>query len=517
LGLFEGVVDEDVLGLFSAAAGVPARFAGVGKEAWAGLLQRLAAVGLLSRLGAGMYRLHPALPAWLTTAWRASVGAGFAAERAAADDALLTAYAQMGNWLFRQIHGGAAELAHGLLDRQRATMGRLLGQALAGGHYTEAQALMEPLDAFWHARGLGIEADGWVDRCCAALEQANGAPPALDSAGGALWLFAVGARAKRGQDRGDLAAAAATYDNIRVSLETSQDEAAKPRLAVTYHLLGSVAQDRGDLVAADEWYRKSLAIWEALSDRPGLAGIYHQLGIMALHRGDLAAADEWYRKSLAILEALGDRPRLAISYHQQGRVAQDRGDLVAADEWYRKSIAIKGALGDRPGLASSYHQLGNVALLRGDLAAAEEWSQKSLAISDALGDRPGLASSYHQLGMVAEGRGDFAAAEEWYQKSLAILDALGDRRGLAISYGQLGLLAERRGEVAAALDWMVRCVSLFSEFPHQATGPAPRHLVRLTGMLGLPALEASWQRCTGAALPPAISQAVAASFKESGA
>jgi len=82
---------------------------------------------------------------------------------------------------------------------------------------------------------------------------------------------------------------------------------------------------------------------------------------------------------------------------------------------------------------------------------------------------------------------------------------------------KLGLLAERRGDVAAALDWTVRCVSLFSEFPHPATGPGPRHLIRLTGLLGLPALEASWQGCAGAALPPAIAQAVAASLKESGA
>jgi tetratricopeptide (TPR) repeat protein len=158
-----------------------------------------------------------------------------------------------------------------------------------------------------------------------------------------------------------------------------------------------------------------------------------------------------------------------------------------------------------------------VAQRRGDLAAAEEWYQKSLAIREALGDRPGLAMSYHQLGMVAQHRGGLAAAEEWYQKSLKIKEALGDRVGLAISYGQLGPLAEQRGNVATALDWMVRCVSLFSEFPHPATGPGPGHLVRLTGMLGLPALEASWQRCTGAALPPSISQEVAASLKEIGA
>jgi hypothetical protein len=118
--------------------------------------------------------------------------------------------------------------------------------------------------------------------------------------------------------------------------------------------------------------------------------------------------------------------------------------------------------------------------------------------------------------MVAQDRGDLAAAEQWYQKSLAIKEALGDRPGLAMTYGQLGLLAELRGDVAGALDRMVQCVALFSEFPHPATGPGPRHLIRLTGMLGLPALAVSWQRCTRAALPPAVSRAVADAVNDSG-
>jgi tetratricopeptide (TPR) repeat protein len=476
LGLFEGVAVEVVLRLFSAAEGAPRRFAGVGEEAWAGLLQRLAAVGLLSRLGASIYELHPALPAWLMAAWRESAGADFAAERAAADDALLTAYAAMGNWLLQQIHGGAAELAFALLDRQRATMGRLLGQALTGGRYAEAQALMQPLDEFWNVRGLDVEADGWVDRCRNALEQADGTAPGFDSAAGALWRFAVGAQANRAEKAGDLDAAAATHDAIRVSLEASKDEAAaKPVLAAAYHELGIVAQLRGDLAAGEEWYWKALAIWEALGDRRGLARNYHQLGTVAQFRGDPAAAEQWYRKSLEIKEALGDRPGLASSYHQLGTVAEDRGDLAAAEQCYRKSLEIKEALGDRPGLSSSYHQLGTAARRRGDLAAAEQWYQKALVINEALANRPGLAMSYILLGLLAEGRGD----------------------------------------TAAALDWTVRCVALFPEFPHRATGPGPRHLVRLTGILGLAALESSWQRCTGAALPPVIAQAVSGALKDS--
>jgi hypothetical protein len=47
------------------------------------------------------------------------------------------------------------------------------------------------------------------------------------------------------------------------------------------------------------------------------------------------------------------------------------------------------------------------------------------------------------------------------------------------------------GGERSALDWTVRCVALFSDFPHPATGPRPHQLVRLTAALGLPALEAS--------------------------
>jgi hypothetical protein len=75
---------------------------------------------------------------------------------------------------------------------------------------------------------------------------------------------------------------------------------------------------------------------------------------------------------------------------------------------------------------------------------------------------------------------------------------------MALSYGQLGLLSEARDDHAAALDWMVRCIALFDEFPHPATGPGLQHLARLTTRLGMSALEESWRRCSGAELPPAI-------------
>ena len=464
LALFEGVADEDVLALFSEADGVPARFAGITTETWSALLKRLSAIGLVTPLGGGTYGLHPALPAYLAAQWRRDAGSQYEAERLAADGALLAAYARFGDWLLNQIRRGSAETALALVELQRRTMGRLLGLALDRQLCGRAQSLLQPLDLFWEARGLRQEARGWIDRCRTALEVEDGTPPDLESEAGALWLFAAGSEATSAIRAGDLDSARAIYDAIRQRLEASTGASRKMRLAVTYHQLGRVAEDGGELDTAEALYRKSLEIKEEIGDQPGMASSYHQLGIVAQRRGKLDAAEDWYKKSLQIEKALGNRLGMAGSYHHLGLAAQDRDDLDAAEGWYQKALEIK----------------------------------------EALGDLPSLASSYHQLGMVAQRRGKLDAAERWYRRSLEIEQSIGSRPGMAGSFGQLGLLAVIRKEPEVALDWMVRCVALFPQFPHPATGPGPKNLAILTDLIGIPALEASWKRCTGAALPEQV-------------
>jgi tetratricopeptide (TPR) repeat protein len=505
VSLFHGVVDADVLSVFSGAAGVPDRFAGHSAQDWAAMLDRAAGVGLLSRLGAGMYRIHPALPAYLAAHWRRHDPDAYPSERAAGERALLDAYAHFSQWLGQQILAGDAALAFTVIAAQQRTLGALLGYALDNRLWEQAQAIGQPLDEYWHVRGLHEEARGWVDRARLVLEAPDGAPPSFDTPAGALWLFLAGAQAGRDIEAGRHGQAEQTYQDIQQALQRQSDSPQqRARLAVVYHQLGMVVQDRRRLDDAEDWYRKSLAIQEELGNRPGMAASYHQLGVVAQVRGRLGDAEDWYRKSLAIQEELGNRPDMAGVHHQLGMVAQFRGRLDEAEDWYRKSLTINGELGNRPGMASSYHQLGMVAQDRGRLDEAEDWYRKSLTINEEFGNRPGMASSYHQLGVIDQDRGLLDEAEDWYRKSLAIQEELGNRPGMTISFGQLGLLAEARHQRSEALTWMVRCVALFDEFPHPATRPGPEHLARLTAELGMDALERAWQQVTDHPLPQAV-------------
>jgi tetratricopeptide (TPR) repeat protein len=582
VSLFHGIVEANLLTTFSTVEGIPDRFAGISWQEWTAVLEDTARVGLLTGLGVGMYRIHPALPGYLTAGWRAGDPDGYSQERRVCEQALCAAGAALGRWLTEEIASGDAALAYTVIGLQRRTLCAMLGRALDQHAWYDAYSIVRALDAYWDIRGLGEEAATWADRILDATAGPGQTPPAPTRS---LWLYTTIEQAGRQRDAGhpdqaahtyrqalayfqdqpetewtrgsmaviyhrlgmtaedrgrldeaddwyrkslaikeelgDRPGMAATYHQLgmtaqrrgrleeaddwcRKSLAIAEELGDRPSIATTYHELGNTAYLRGRLEEADDWYRKSLAIAEELGDRPGMAATYHQLGMTAQDRGRLDEADDWYRKSLAIKEELGNRPSTVVTYHQLGNTAQERGRLDEADDWYRKSLAITEELGDNPSTARAYHQLGTTAQLRGRLDEADDWYRKSLAITEELGDNPSTMVTYHQLGTTAQLRGRLDEADDWYRQSLAINEELGDRPGMALTYGQLGLLAEARQQPRQALDWTIRCVTLFDQFPHPATGPGPQHLARLTRQLGMPALDQAWQQVTGQPVPQPV-------------
>ena len=463
VSLFHGVADEDFLMILSAVQGLPGRFADVSKQQWTAVLEDAARVGLLTSLGAGMYRIHPALPGYLAAGWHAQNRVDYTQEREACEQALCTASAAFGRWLTGQIGSGNAAFAYAIIGLHRRTLSAMLGYALNRHAWDDVSGIYRALDPYWRTRGLSEEADAWVDRILTATAGPDETPPRPVRS---LWLYAIIKQGIRQEEVGRPDQAAQTY-----------------RHALTY-LQGQ---------PETEWTRDSVS------------GIYHQLGNAALTRGLLDEAEDWYRKALTIFEELGDRSRMALTYAQLGSNAENRGKLDEAEDSYRKALNIFAELGDRPRMASIYHQLGNVAALRQRLSdEAEDWYRKALTIFEELGDRPHMAKTYHQLGSTDQIRGQLDEAEDWYRKALTINEELGDRPGMAVTYAQLGLLAEGRDQAPLALEWNIRCVTLFDQFPSSLTGTGPTALTRLAHQLGLPALQAAWRQITGQPVPQRV-------------
>jgi CHAT domain-containing protein/Tfp pilus assembly protein PilF len=238
--------------------------------------------------------------------------------------------------------------------------------------------------------------------------------------------------------------------------------------------LGMVAYRRGDLVSAEELYRRSLAIREKLVPNSlDLAASLNNLGAIARDRGDLPTAEELYRRSLAIAENTsqgvfsGPSGRVvAAALNNLGGVAMERSDFAAAQEFYRRALAIDEKLGPNSlDCAKSLESLGEVARRRGDLDAAEEFFRRALNIRETLApDSLDVATSLGRLGDVAKDRGDRAAAGHSYLAALSIRQKLAPgSAGQAEMLHRLGLLARGAARNDLASDYFEQAVAALEE------------------------------------------------------
>ncbi|WP_330262019.1 CHAT domain-containing protein [Streptomyces sp. NBC_00539] len=118
LTLFRGVADSNLLAAYSRVPGCPAPYQGHSAQEWEDLLARAARVGLLSSLGTGQYRIHPALPAHLSGPSSLRAATGSPVEPDAGDPAFLEACGRFGDWVTQQLESGEAVLALDLLPSQ---------------------------------------------------------------------------------------------------------------------------------------------------------------------------------------------------------------------------------------------------------------------------------------------------------------------------------------------------------------------------------------------------------------
>jgi tetratricopeptide (TPR) repeat protein len=93
-----------------------------------------------------------------------------------------------------------------------------------------------------------------------------------------------------------------------------------------------VAQDRGELDTAQDWYRKSLAISEELGDRRGMALTYAQSGLLAEQQGQLAEALAWVVRCVSLFDEI-PHPSAGSGPRDLARLTSQLGTAALEDAW----------------------------------------------------------------------------------------------------------------------------------------------------------------------------------------
>jgi tetratricopeptide (TPR) repeat protein len=426
MGEPDGVGEDAVPGL-----------AGLDSQAWIGLLDRAAGIGLLASLGGGSYQVHPALPWYFTALFTAAYGqpADPAARRAAR--AYAKAIGEFGSYYYNEGHEGRTAEALDAVRAEEANLLHALDLARAAGLWRAAVGCLAGL----HLLYLRTGRDGEWARLVAAIT-----PDVTDpGTGGPLpgredqWSIVTGYRVALARDARDWPAATTL---LTASIVWHRDQAAAALAAPASSLtpdqrsqirsLAVSLRDLGDILFLQEdpgclpRYQEALELAQRIGDRIAEANRAISLGNAYLAvpgLRDLDQAEHWFRRSLS-LRPDSDRLGRAASLGQLGAVALERFADAQADGQARPVLlehlnaALRGYLqdldltpaDDHESRAVTENQLGIVFLRAGDTGQALRHFQRSLQHKEARGDVYAAGQTRYNIAVLLDGDGRTADA-----------------------------------------------------------------------------------------------------------
>lgn len=183
------------------------------------------------------------------------------------------------------------------------------------------------------------------------------------------------------------------------------------------------------------------AVWEAHGDQLQIAAALNARGLIAMQRRDYPAAQQLFRRSLALRRALNHTPGIAACLVNLGSITMMQGNLAEAHSYYAEGMALTRQVGDPSALALVLVRMATLLLHEGDYLPAEQLFEESRAIAEHQGNRPGVRQALHGLGTLAREQGRYAEATARLQQSSAIALEIQYHSGLALDLLELARTA----------------------------------------------------------------------------
>jgi tetratricopeptide (TPR) repeat protein len=409
LYLFQAVVDVEALRLMGdvQADWCLPELKQLTREAGVILLDRAAEVGLLTVLGRGYYRIHPALP-WF---FRPLFEQHYSEMRNAATRAYVEAIGQIGNYCWGQYQAGDHDFI-AALEAQEANLLHARRIARSNRWWNPMVGSMQGLRSLYEHTGRTAEWGRIVDEIVPNFVDPTTDGPLPDTevwwsvvTGYRVWI-ARGARrwedAERLQDLRVASHRVRTASVLKKPIAewSAEEKNAIRSLGVSLHDLSEIQRERGLRICVDG-YQEALTLAESIQDFQGEATAAFNLG-----------------------KAYDELPEIR--------------DFAMAERWYVRSFGRRAA-NDRIGRCGCLNQLGNVALKRflqaqanGPANESLQWiSQAAVYYEQALNITPENAPRerallHNQLGIVFAETEQLDTALRHFTESVHYYEAIHD-------------------------------------------------------------------------------------------
>lgn len=149
---------------------------------------------------------------------------------------------------------------------------------------------------------------------------------------------------------------------------------------------GSVLRDRGQHSAAGDLYSQSLAVADSVAYGPGRAHALNCLGTIAQLRGDLIAAERCYGEAALLAHRLGDRRLSGMVQQNLGVVAETQGRSDEAIAHFRLALTAFEQEDQEDAMLWVLNNLGLLYTREAAYARAEDVLERARALAVARRD-----------------------------------------------------------------------------------------------------------------------------------
>lgn len=196
------------------------------------------------------------------------------------------------------------------------------------------------------------------------------------------------------------------------------------------------------------------------ADLRAMAQAENNFGEVFYYRGDLIKAEDYYKRALESHVKAGDRRGVALAYLNLGYTYSDAGDLASAWAHLTRALTLWGEVNDKRGEALTYTAQGIVLSFRGEKQGAFDAYQRALSLFRTIGDRQSEAASLNSIGNAYEDLNEPQTALDHYTRALELFQARGNTDAVAVTNCYVGHAQNALKNEAQALESYGRCLSL---------------------------------------------------------
>lgn len=233
----------------------------------------------------------------------------------------------------------------------------------------------------------------------------------------------------------------------------SREDVPTPSLAKGFATAGLLARGQGDLVQANTWLKKSLALFRQLNDTRGEARVLRELGNVAMLLGENSKAHALVEEGLTLFRDMGDMPGISDSLVTLADVLLIEGKYIRASSLLEESLAFYRSTGPLAMVSQALNLLASAVFYQGDILRAQTLLGESLALAREAGDEDNIAYALMLMGLAHLVQGETRAAHALLEEGLALARRGGWQERMAWGIYGLGWTAflENRYETARSL------------------------------------------------------------------